>query len=83
MNPHLGQWKRATGRGELIRSLRSGVVAQPDTYGEVFLENGRWYGTFRRGNYMFPIDEVSLLAPAPAPFVFCPPRRKKLTFIGD
>ena len=25
---------------------------------EVYGENGRYYGTFRRGKYMFPIDEV-------------------------
>lgn len=45
---------------------RSGPPAQPEVYGEFFLENGRWYGTFRRGHYMFPVDEVSL--PAISPF---------------
>ncbi|KAK0734179.1 S-adenosyl-L-methionine-dependent methyltransferase [Lasiosphaeria miniovina] len=24
---------------------------------EVYQENGRWYGTFKKGKYMFPIDE--------------------------
>ncbi|KAH6853602.1 hypothetical protein B0I37DRAFT_349035 [Chaetomium sp. MPI-CAGE-AT-0009] len=27
------------------------------TYQEVYAENGRWYGTFKKGKYMFPIDE--------------------------
>ncbi|EAQ93455.1 hypothetical protein CHGG_01690 [Chaetomium globosum CBS 148.51] len=29
------------------------------TYQEVYAENGRWYGTFKKGKYMFPIDESS------------------------
>jgi SAM-dependent methyltransferase len=30
------------------------------TYQEVYAENGRWYGTFKKGKYMFPIDETEL-----------------------
>ncbi|SPQ18038.1 a4f92e07-e527-4794-ab51-45894bc3d690 [Thermothielavioides terrestris] len=30
------------------------------TYQEVFLENGRWYGTYKRGKYLLPIDETDL-----------------------
>jgi hypothetical protein len=42
----------------------SGPVPSPHsrTYQEVYIENGRWYGTFRKGKYMFPIDQVSLSA---------------------
>jgi hypothetical protein len=32
------------------------------TYQEVYHENGRWYGTYKKGKYMFPIDEVSPLS---------------------
>ncbi|KAL1842533.1 hypothetical protein VTJ49DRAFT_5009 [Mycothermus thermophilus] len=31
-----------------------------ETYQEVYPENGRWYGTFKKGKYMFPIDETEL-----------------------
>lgn len=27
-------------------------------YQEIYPENGRWYGTYKKGKYMFPIDEV-------------------------
>ncbi|KAK4105717.1 S-adenosyl-L-methionine-dependent methyltransferase [Parathielavia hyrcaniae] len=30
------------------------------SYQEVYYENGRWYGTFKKGKYMFPIDENEL-----------------------
>jgi hypothetical protein len=49
---------------------RSGLGAPPgQTYQEVYPENGRWYGTFKKGKYMFPIDEVRL------PICFCHPCR--------
>ncbi|KAK4248029.1 S-adenosyl-L-methionine-dependent methyltransferase [Corynascus novoguineensis] len=35
-------------------------VPQNSTYKEVYAENGRWYGTFKKGKYMFPIDETEL-----------------------
>ncbi|KAL2154962.1 hypothetical protein VTH82DRAFT_3638 [Thermothelomyces myriococcoides] len=35
-------------------------VPQNHTYQEVYIENGRWYGTFKKGKYMFPIDETEL-----------------------
>jgi hypothetical protein len=42
-------------------SAHSGHGAPPgQTYQEVYPENGRWYGTFKKGKYMFPIDEVRL-----------------------
>lgn len=40
----------------------SGLGLPNRAYQEVYNENGRWYGTFRRGNYMFPIDEVGTSA---------------------
>ncbi|KAL2259660.1 hypothetical protein VTK26DRAFT_6568 [Humicola hyalothermophila] len=30
------------------------------TYEECYCENGRWYGTFKKGTYMLPIDEIEL-----------------------
>ncbi|KAK4149118.1 S-adenosyl-L-methionine-dependent methyltransferase [Chaetomidium leptoderma] len=30
------------------------------TYQEVYAENGRWYGTYKKGKYMLPIDETEL-----------------------
>ncbi|KAK4153168.1 Trans-aconitate 2-methyltransferase [Chaetomidium leptoderma] len=27
---------------------------------EVYTENGRWYGTYKKGKYLFPIDETEL-----------------------
>ena len=45
----------------------SGHVAQVRrTYQEVYLENGRWYGTYKKGKYMFPIDEVGMLSYIPS-----------------
>ncbi|KAL2129651.1 hypothetical protein VTI74DRAFT_7485 [Chaetomium olivicolor] len=29
-------------------------------YPEIYPENGRWYGTYQKGNYMFPIDDTEL-----------------------
>ncbi|KAK4147769.1 S-adenosyl-L-methionine-dependent methyltransferase [Dichotomopilus funicola] len=42
-------------RGHLVNG-----VATSRTYQEVYAENGRWYGTFKKGKYMFPIDETEL-----------------------
>ncbi len=46
------------------------------TYQEVYLENGRWYGTYKKGKYMFPIDEVSV-------FFHIPYHAATLTFGQD
>jgi len=53
----------------LIMPSRSGNGAPPteQTYQEVYPENGRWYGTFKKGKYMFPIDEVRRLHVFPSP----------------
>lgn len=40
---------------------------------EVYPENGRYYGTFRRGKYMFPVDEVR------RPVRVAPDRAERLT----
>ncbi|GAB1319474.1 hypothetical protein MFIFM68171_09684 [Madurella fahalii] len=43
-------------------SAHSGLGAVPSnrTYQDVYIENGRWYGTYRKGKYMFPVDETEL-----------------------
>ncbi|KXX80446.1 Trans-aconitate 2-methyltransferase [Madurella mycetomatis] len=40
----------------------SGPAPAPQTrsYQDVYIENGRWYGTYRKGKYMFPVDEMEL-----------------------
>lgn len=56
----------------------SGHIAQVRrTYQEVYLEKGRWYGTYKQGKYMFPIDEVSMLPniPPTPPRSLAMPRR--------
>ncbi|KAL2184374.1 S-adenosyl-L-methionine-dependent methyltransferase [Thermothelomyces heterothallicus CBS 203.75] len=45
---------------EPYRGHLTNGVPQNRTYQEVYAENGRWYGTFKKGKYMFPIDETEL-----------------------
>jgi len=36
------------------------VILPPRNNSQVYEENGRFYGTFRKGKYMFPVDEVGV-----------------------
>ena len=41
-------------------------------YPEIYFENGRWYGTYKKGKYLFPIDEVR-----PLSFIRSSPLRRR------
>ena len=44
-------------------SAHSGHLALAHrTYRDIYPENGRWYGTYKKGKYLFPIDEVRPLS---------------------
>lgn len=55
----------------------SGPAPAPQTrsYQDVYIENGRWYGTYRKGKYMFPVDEVSPICPDPLAVPLAPVTR--------
>jgi SAM-dependent methyltransferase len=44
---------------QMFRNIGQGIP-QNRTYHEVYAENGRWYGTYKKGKYMLPIDETEL-----------------------
>ncbi|KAK3310224.1 S-adenosyl-L-methionine-dependent methyltransferase [Chaetomium strumarium] len=44
---------------QMFRNIGHGIP-QNRTYHEVYPENGRWYGTYKKGKYMLPIDETEL-----------------------
>ena len=51
-----------TYRGLIVPAHSNRITPARETYEEVYFENGRWYGTYRMGKYMFPIDEVRPLS---------------------